>query len=78
MATAYDNSLYQSSLRTPAPDLAISAFEARYNAAYSSQPNTPSSGRHAHVTPDMTHNLHKGNIIMLSKPGPYAVSGMKD
>lgn len=64
MHTAYDNNLYQLS---PDADPADRIFEdTRYNAAYSSLPNTPSSGQLVHPAATMTHCLHEGEVWVLA------------
>lgn len=63
MSTAYDNNLYQSPLLSPDPEPADDVFSARYNAAYSSQPNTPSSGQLQHYAPSPTHNIQQGRVL---------------
>ena len=60
MSTAYDNNLYQLSSLSPDPDQADNVFAARYNAAYSSQPNTPSSAQHMQPAANVNHGLYKG------------------
>ncbi|KAL3133860.1 hypothetical protein ABBQ32_008326 [Trebouxia sp. C0010 RCD-2024] len=62
MHTAYDNNLYQIPGLSPDSDPANRVFEdTRYNAAYSSQPNTPSSGQLVYPTTTRTHHLHQGS-----------------
>ena len=61
MNTAYDNNLYQMPVLSPDSDPADHIFETRYNAAYSSQPNTPSSGQLVHPAATTTHGVHRGD-----------------
>lgn len=48
---------------SPDSDAPDHLFETRYNAAYSSQPNTPSSAQLVHPAAIMTHGVHLATTI---------------
>ena len=65
MHTAYDNNLYQMPVLSPDSDPADYVFETRYNAVYSSQPNTPSAGQLVDPAATMTHSVLHGELVYL-------------